>query len=214
MVESNRILFILAHYDDESFSAGTIKRLIERGKHVSVLIVCGLGATLDDDRRDTFESNMKKLGAEGMYFKYLDLTLRDLKEDVKAELKNGLYKVIMEGSYDTIFTNHSGDIHHDHQEVSNMVRTVCRPQSIDIIKKLYEVYVPGSAEYGTGINDFKTIVNVSGVDKIRSECILRYGNHLKGASSFYTARASSEYFGQLYGMKQAEIFKLVWDRSL
>ena len=208
-----KALFVLAHLDDEAFSAGTIKKMTDDGIEVSILIICGNGNAIDDMRPGIFKKNLELMGASGYTFKYFDLTLPYLGLDAIVELKEAIFRVIDNSQCDMVFTNNSGDLHSDHRTVSELVRTVCRPRSCNV-ETLYECYVPGSTEYGTGTDEFKTIVDISNTIQTKQQCMLNYGRYLKGASSYETAKYSSQYYGDLYNFNYAEIFKMLWDRSL
>lgn len=213
-----KVLFVLAHYDDEAFSAGTIRKMVDEGDTVSVLIICGAGAgdKHDYERQDIFYKNIEIMGAVGHMRLYNDLDLSYLDYEQKESIKSTITRMLRTTEADTVITNNLEDIHPDHRVVSKLVRTVCRPRSAgaEKVEKLLECYVPGAAEYGNGIDDFKIISDISDTYPVRQECILAYGDYLKGASSYNTAKVSAEYFGELYNFDYAEIFKLVWDRSL
>ena len=204
------ILYVLAHFDDETFSSGTIIKQVREGHNVNVLIICGNGADLNDDRYSIFNTNMSLIKATGYSLKYFDLTLRDLKEDIKIEIKKSIEKFINNHQIDIVYTNHGGDLHSDHQVVSEMIRVVCRPYSN--IEALYECYVPGAAEYGKGVNNFNTIVDITEIANLKSQCVLNYKNYLKNGSSHDTCMLQSQYIGSLYGFKYAEHFKMIWQK--
>ena len=208
-----KIVFILAHFDDEAFSSGTIRKFVDDGHSVNILIVCGNGGSLHDDRKKIFIKNLELMGATGGSLGYFDLTLAGLDSSTKIELKESIETYIFDNKFDTVFTNNSGDIHTDHTTVSELVHVVCRPRSCEV-KTLYECYIAGSTEYGKGTDDFKTIVDINPTILTKQQCVLNYNKHLKGAASYESIKYSSLYFGDMYGFNYAEIFKLVWDRSL
>jgi len=207
------ILFVFAHFDDESFSAGTIKKLVDKGHSVNVLIICGNGKEFDDNRKNIFHTNITLLGCEGSYLKYFDLTLGDLKEDVKIEIKDALSLIIMSENISEVYTNCLNDLHSDHRVVSEMVRVVCRPNTKKVITKLYECYIPGSLEFGILWDDFKTIVDISDYANLKSQCILNYSNYLKSMDYHKISMLNSQYNGALYGFDYAERFKLIWEKQ-
>ncbi len=208
-----KIVFILAHFDDEAFSSGTIRKLVDDGHSVNILIICGNGGSLNDDRKKIFIKNLELMGASGGSLGYFDLTLAGLDSSIKTELKRSIERHVSDNKFDIVFTNNSEDIHTDHTTVSELVRVVCRPRACEV-KKLYECYISGSAEYGKGTDDFKTIVDIDPTILTKKQCVLNYNKHLKGAASYNSINYSSQYFGDMYGFNYAEIFKLIWDRSL
>jgi len=206
------ILFVFAHFDDESFSAGTIKKLVTEGNNVSILIICGNGKDLEDDRKDIFQKNISLLGCDGSFLNYFDLTLDDLKEDVKREIKDSLTNLILSEKIDIVYTNNADDMHSDHKAVSALVRTVCRP-SITNIKSLYECYISGATEFGSYLWNYNTIIDITYYANPKGQCLKNYDKYLKGASSHEASMNHSRYIGSLYNMNYAETFKLIWHKE-
>lgn len=205
-------LFIFAHYDDEAFSAGTIKKMVSTGEEVSILTICGNGLVLNDNRHQTFLKNCELLGATGYTLKYFDLTLKDLDSDITQNIKSTISKLINDLEITDVYTNNGSDMHDDHIVVSLWVRTVCRP-SISRAQSLNECYISGATEYGLGIYNFTTVVDITDFANIKSQCLLNYGSHLKGASSQDTAIKHSQYIGSIYNMKYAETSRLIWQKK-
>ena len=215
MLNSKKVLFVLAHYDDESFSAGTIKKMINLGIEVSVLIICGNGDSLSDPRRDAYLNNWRNIIPQVEIFTlgYFDLSLNSLGNDVRLELAQSVRDYIYSYAPDTVITNNSGDIHRDHKFVSDMIRVITRPSQEHNVKKLYECYVPGSTEYGEGVNAFTHIVDISNEAPYRDTIIGNYELPDRGMSNQAGARLSSQYFGMLNNCAMAEIFKPIYTRS-
>lgn len=205
-------LFVFAHYDDEAFSAGTIRKMVANGEEVHILIICGNGFTLDDDRHTIFLKNCDLLGATNYTLKYFDLTLKDLDSEVTQDIKSVITKLISNLNITNVYTNNGGDLHDDHKIVSLWLHTVCRP-SISKVQSLSECYIPGANEYGSGIHDFTTVVDITDFNDIKNQCLLNYGTHLKGASSQDAAIKHSQYIGSIYNMQFAETFKTIWQKK-
>ena len=206
------ILFVFAHYDDEAFSAGTIRKMVNEGHNVQVLIICGNGYVLDEPRKEMFKKNVGLMGCCGSTLKYFDLTLSDLKEEVKSEIKASVSQLIIDDKIDYVYTNHSGDLHPDHKIVSDMIRTACRP-GLTTIKGLYECYISGATEYGLGIYNFNIIVDVTDTYPIKKQCFVNYDTHLKNGSSWEVTNNCSKYIGGLYNIQYTEMFKLIWEKQ-
>ena len=214
MLNSKKVLFVLAHYDDESFSAGTIKKMVNAGIEVLVLIVCGNGSSLNDQRREIFTKNIEHVlkcqaGAVG----YFDLTLNDLTNDIRMTLEESVRDYIYSYAPDTIITNNSGDLHKDHKFVSEMIRIISRPSQEHNIKNLYECYIPGATEYGEGTDKFTCIVNITNELPYRDTCIGNYDLPSGGISNQSGARITAQYFGALNACHAAEIFKPIYTKQ-
>ncbi len=207
-MENKNIMFVLAHYDDEAFNWGTIKKYLNEGANISIVIVCGNGNSLNDERRDIFFDNCSKNGVWYDNLNFFDLTLSDLEHSIKAKIKNHLTKIISLKKIDWIITNNSDDLHEDHQTVSKMIRTVCRPYQTSV-KKLYECYIPGSEFNSADLSVFKTIVDISDTIDDKHDCFISY----RDLSPFYMNASNnhSKYLGSLYNIEYAEQFKLIWE---
>ena len=211
MLNSKKVLFVLAHYDDEVFSTGTIKKMINHGIEVSVLIICGDGSSLGDPRRKIFTKNIEQvLKCHAGVVGYFDLTLNDLKTDVRMMLEESVRDYIYSYAPDTIITNNSTDLHNDHKFVSEMVRIISRPSQEHNIKRLYECYIPGATEYGEGTDKFTYIVNVTNELSYRDTCISNYDLPTRGLTNQAGARITAQYFGALNACHSAEIFKPIY----
>lgn len=210
MLNSKKVLFVLAHYDDESFCAGTIKKMLEKKISVHILIMCGEGRNLDDSRGSIFNENLKNLfgGAWSQKFNFFDLTLSTLDHSVQDKIKKELKDYIYAIAPDTIITHSSNDLHDDHKWVSQAVRIITRPSLNHKIKKLYECYIPGSFEYGNNkLSEFSTIVDIADSLPYKSTCVNNYNLSAEGVSNLNGSIISSQYFGMLNNMKAAEIYK-------
>lgn len=205
-------LFIFAHYDDEVFSIGTIAKMLDNNQEVNILIICGNGYSLEDERKYIFDKHAKELGIKTYSLKYFDLTLNDLKFDVTREIKSSISRLIYDLGITKVYTNSSNDLHDDHKIVSTWVRTVCRPLNTKI-KALYECYISGANEYGTNDSTFNTIVDISNYQDMKYDYMKDYKDYLKNGSSKEVSNTHSRYIGSLYGMDYAEIFKLIWKRE-
>jgi len=210
MLNSKKVLFVLAHYDDESFSAGTIKKMVDKGIEVSVLFICGLGKDLEDKRRDVCWENSKLIGYTPYDLRYFDLTLNSLDNDVRLKMEQSVRDYIFSFAPDTVITNHGGDLHSDHRFVSKMVRIITRPSQHHNIKNLYECYVPGAAEYDEGTQMFNTVIDITSEFREKIKCLANYNLSTNGVSNLNGAEISSKYFGNLYGVGVAEIFKPIY----
>jgi len=205
------VMFVFAHYDDEAFSFGTIKKHIDAGDSVSIVIVCGNGASLEDNRKTIFLKNCESYNIWFDNLNFFDLTLSDLQHDIQNQIKTYLTTTISVKKIDIVYTNNSSDLHSDHRKVSQMIRTICRPSKTNI-QALYECYIPGAAEYNqTDLSGFKTIVDVSAYIKEKNEVLDKYNDYLSGASDKIGSLLHAKYIGNLYYMEYAEQFKLIWE---
>ncbi len=162
---------------------------------------------------NAYTTNAKKLGLTYSSFGYFDLTLNSLNNEVIDGIKEAVSAYIDNEKIDTVFTNHGGDLHSDHKKLSEMVRIICRPSSSNV-KALYECYVPGAAEYGEGVQEFRTVVDTTEYRAVSDACAKEYGSLMKNATSMDGIWNSSQYFGSLNGFKFAEIFKCIFNKDM
>ena len=134
--ESNRVLVVAAHPDDEVLGCGgTIARHSDAGDQVHILIVAE-GATSRQDQRDRHEAAQKLsalaqaahtagsiLGAAGVEL----LDLPDNRLDSLDRLD--LIKLIEERIYgyrpNVVYVHHVGDVNVDHRRLLEAVVTAC-----------------------------------------------------------------------------------------
>lgn len=209
MFNSKKVLFVLAHFDDEVFSAGTIKKLTTSGIIVDVLIICGQGHDLVNNREEIFRKNSEMLGYNCYIMRRFDLSLNTMSLDGQLETEKIIKDYIYSMAPDTVITHNKNDLHMDHKWVSDKVRIITRPSQDHNIKNLYECCVPGSTEYGDGF-DYDTIVNITNEQPYKTTCVQNYNLGVNGVSNFNGSMVSSEYFGMLHNMKRAEVFKTIY----
>jgi len=115
-----------------------------------------------------------------------------------------------------IFYTHSKDLHGEHTIVSECMDVVCRPRQHSSIQKLYHFAIPGNIDWSR--NDFhhNTFVDIS--DHIPSwgkkHNIGKYKPYPDlDPLSYQKIESRDEYYGSIIGVRRAETFQLIFDRS-
>jgi LmbE family N-acetylglucosaminyl deacetylase len=209
-----KILFVLAHMDDEIYHAGTISKLREQGHKVYLFTVCGQGRKDDEQYEKRFKAYDKvvKLLFDG----YKSLNLYDLTlthEDEKL-IKHNLGNFIYSYDIDTVYTHFKHDLHDEHKLVSKCVRTECRPATSKVCE-LYECYTPGSTEYGGNFNidEWNEFININKYLTLKVDIMKLYNNELKGANTVDSTLDCNSYFARLYNQSYTEIFKCIYRKG-
>src|SRR5699024_5560106 len=121
-------LFVVAHPDDESDSAGgTIHKLVKEGHKVAVAIMVSqaaarrdLSATLSADEAEA----MKILGVEKVY--HADFPNIKMNTVPHLELVQFIESCIDDWSAEAIVTHHPTDTNNDHVMTSYAAQAACR----------------------------------------------------------------------------------------
>ena len=144
-LRNKKILFVVAHPDDEIIgTGGTMHKLVkDYGCEVRVLIL-GEGLTSRSDKRDTAEWKEKirihKMNVENAkdLIGYDSLRLFDFPDNRfdsvdLIDLIKVIEKEKKEFKVETIFTHHGGDLNIDHQKTFEAVITAVRPLTEELV---------------------------------------------------------------------------------
>lgn len=164
-----KILVIAAHPDDEVLGmGGTIKKLVNKGAEVHLLIVTD-GSTsqyrndkylqkIIDEKKTETKNCADILGVKAIYYG----NLPDMKLDAvpHIQINQVVEKYIDEVRPDTVFTHFWGDVNADHQNVYKSTLVAVRPVMGQLVKRLYCYQVPSSTEWTPCKPDTMFVPNV------------------------------------------------------
>jgi LmbE family N-acetylglucosaminyl deacetylase len=214
-----KVLFLLAHPDDEAYGPyGTIVKLVREGHDVQVYCMCnGRRPGFEDVGRarvKRFTDNIDIAGAKWKVWDNNDLTL-DIKE--MSEFVNTL--VDME-KFDAVYTHNISDMNRDHRILAEAALVACRPKPASTVNELYFFEVPSSTDWtfykvqpvfqpNAYVEIAEDIMNLK---EIALEAYDTETYEFPDARSVEAMITLAKYRGYQVGYKSAEAFQLVFSR--
>lgn len=210
-----KILFVIAHLDDESFGpAGTIAKLSEKNE-VVVLSLCK-GDRLRDKklskkRIESFKQSSKILNFIPIIKNNTDLELEEKKCHLDIE------QSIKEIKPEIVYTHNISDIHAEHRMVSNSCLVSCRPKYDSVVRELYMFETVASTEWAfhqiEPIFTPNVYVNITNYYDLKVKSLSLYDTEIYSfpdARSIKSVDILSSYRGRQIGVEKAEAFKLIF----
>jgi LmbE family N-acetylglucosaminyl deacetylase len=213
-----KILFALAHPDDEAFGpCGTIRKLVMGGHDVTIASMCDgsrPGAEhVRMERQHAFRESCKILGVHGIIGAAPDLTMG------YTEVVNYATDLIHRVCPDIVYTNNISDINADHRMLAEACMIASRPKPGSGVRELYFCEVPGSTDwtFHQMLPAFEpsVFVDVGEVVEYKEHCISLYSTEhytFPDARSTESAVVLAKRRGSCVGVEYAEAFKLVFSR--
>lgn len=215
-----KILVIAPHPDDEILGVGgTIARLIDEGKEVSVCIVTKgqepmFSTVIIEKTRNEARRAHGYLGVKGTIF--LDFPAASLETISRNELNSKILNVIQTIKPEIMFVPHYGDMQKDHQLVFESCMVAIRPKYEHVVSKVFAYETLSETEWN--------IQNVNNIflPNVYFDITLYLENKIKALSFFETqlaefpnarsleaVEALAKYRGSSVNKKAAEAFQLV-----
>ena len=158
MTNSNQVLVVSAHPDDEVLGCGgTIARHADLGDRVQILVVAE-GSTSRQQKRDVARardelSALAKaaqtagsiLGAAGV--ELLDLPDNRLDSLNRLDLIKRIEECVERHKPECVYVHHAGDVNIDHRRLHEAVVTACRPTPGQPVRRLLSYEVASSTEW-------------------------------------------------------------------
>lgn len=213
-----KILFILAHPDDESFGpGGTIARLaVDNDVHVFSL--CN-GARpgmeeVSKTRVRSFYKACELLGAKATIHNVPDLSLTYPGTVAKVE------NIIIQMKPDVVYTHNMSDVNMDHRIVAEACIVACRPKPSSTVKELYFTEVPASTDWSFSkvqpVFEPNTYVDITNFIELKKQALALYVTETyeyPDARSVEAMEARAKHRGSQVGYNYAEAFQLVFARK-
>ena len=210
-----KILFMLAHPDDEAFGpAGTIMQLAETNDVLVVSLCNGErpgSPHVGKDRVDAFVKSCNILGADWKIYDTPDcaLTYDDTLKTIET--------IINHDMPDIVYTHNISDIHRDHRLVAECCMVACRPKPSSTVKELYMCELPASTDWSFGqiepIFNPNVYKDVSDFIGIKEQVMMLYGTEVyehPDARSIESMKTMAKNRGRQSGVIYAEAFQLVF----
>ena len=179
-MNTNRIMAIVAHPDDEVLGCGgTLARLAHEGHQVHVVYVTG-GET---------SSGHKRLGESGAACEILGLEApihlgfddQQLATGYHIELNEVIRDKVQELGPNIIYTHAREDLNSDHRRVHEAVMVACRPTRDCPVTELYTFCV-SSWDFGEfGNFQANTYVNINPYMNTKQKAMTVYSTEVQGA---------------------------------
>jgi len=220
-----RVLIIAAHPDDEVLGCGgTIANLTDSGHYVYVGILgTGIAARYEDhtiEVTDQILSLKKNLHEAANILGVTDVftyNLSDNQFDLEGFLK---IVTIIEGLINriepsVIYTHHAGDLNIDHELTAKAVITATRPQSGNLVEKIYSFEVLSSTEWAFNSKRAfcpNVYVNIENYLSQKLEAVSKYKDELRQfphPRSLGGIKTLAAYRGQTVGLSYAEAFEII-----
>lgn len=213
-----RILFIVAHPDDDILgSGGTIAKLSKKGSIIHVVFLTD-GETSRDNildpnklihkRKNNAKKALKILGCNSTDFlNYQDQRLDSLEF---LDIVKNIEKIIKSFKPDKIFTHYENDLNLDHQITCRAVVTASRPKSGSNINELIFFEIPSSTNWNL-TKEFKPnyYIDISSTLSLKKKALNIYKDEMRPfphPRSIKAIESLSYYRGSSSGCKAAEAF--------
>ena len=213
-----KILFLVAHPDDEAYGpAGTIAKL-SKDNDVIVISLCN-GARpgsehVKESRSSAFIKSCTLLGARWVMYD---------NDDCSLEYRNTLAQVEMIINYhkpDIVYTHNISDIHKDHSLLADCCLVACRPKPGSLVKELYFFEIPSSTDWAFGQIEPRfnpnRFIDITEYIAKKKEAMHLYTTEIykwPDARSIKAIELSAENRGRQVGAEYAEAFQLVFSHD-
>lgn len=214
MKQSERILVVCAHPDDETLGlGGTLALHAQKGNMVSVLVFADGQFGRDKtpkgikDRQDQAKKACSILGLTEIKF----LNYEDQKLDVISlvDLVFHIELAIKKLKPDTVYTHYWGDANQDHRKVFEASLIATRPTPTSTVKRFICFETPSSTEWGN--NNFKPNLFIK-IDQVINKKLRAVKQYKKEINSFPHPRSTdaiinrAHFWGSSVGVNYAEAF--------
>jgi len=194
----NNILIVVAHLDDETLGMyGTIQKLQENNNIIIYVMCKGRDKKNSDERLKVIFNLYKHKNIDIIVDEYYDLTLNQEPYNIIADK---IRKTIIENNIDTVYTN-AMDLHFEHCIINKCTKVASR----NIIKKLYEIYIPVSSDIKQFTSEY--IVKIDLKEKIKA--CQKYKTEIN-KNTINKIKRFNQYIGSKYNKKSAELFNVVF----
>jgi len=214
-------LIVAAHPDDEVLGmGGTLAKLVNLGHDVHVVFFTDGESSRGRGRVQEAVSRMNsaKLAAAVIGYSISNIQNFNFPDNgldtvPLLDLVQKLEAVIDEVKPNCVYTHHHNDLNIDHRRVHMATMTACRPQPGNLVKLIYEFYVPSSSDWNTvRENHANTFVDISEFIACKYQAIDCYKDEIREyphQRSLTAIKISDQYFGNMVGLAHAEAFNLI-----
>lgn len=213
-----KILFVIAHPDDEAFGPYGTMATLAKEHEVYLLCMCNGkrpgSEYVSESRLKAFENNCTRLGLVNWHV----LDNADLTLEYNATVKE-LEKCIKEIQPEVVYTHNISDLNKDHRTVADATMVACRPMPGSSVNELYFYEVQSSTDWSFAQVQpaFAPTVyqDISEFILTKKQALANYTTEAHAAPdarSLDAMVASARHRGCQVGVDYAEAFQLVFSR--
>jgi len=214
-----KILFLLAHPDDEAYGPyGTIVKLVKQGHKVTVFCLCNGerpgNEKVSADRVFAFKENCELAGVEWKIQNNPDLSLK------YNETVANVTGIIDFFKPDAVYTHNISDLNNDHRILAEAALVACRPKPASTVNELYFFEVPSSTDWTFSqvqpAFEPNTYIDITDYIEDKKLALARYSTEtypFPDARGVEAMETLSKYRGYQVGYNNAEALKLVFKRG-
>jgi len=216
-----KVLFIVAHPDDEALGlGGTIARHVQNGDEVyGISMTNGVGARGDNLTAIHNRIENSKKASEILGFKWINqyefpdnamdtVPLIEITKKIEEVKKTILPNII--------YTHSSADLNIDHRIVSQATLTAFRPQPNELWQEIRTFEVPSATDFGhksiTGSFNPNLYIDISKTIQLKINALNIYFEEMRKfphSRSFEGVKNLSLYRGSQVGILNSEAFEII-----
>ena len=214
-----KILFVVAHSDDESLGAGgTLAKYSQLGTEIKgMYFTNGVSARAENESG----KDLRKINADNVStilgFKWIfqgDFPDNQLDKVPLLEIVKKIEEVKLEFNPDLIFTHSAADLNLDHRKIAEAVLTAFRPQPNETYTEILSMEIPSATDFGH-INLYgyfapNVYVNIEETWNLKMRSLQQYQDEMRPAPhsrSIEGIENLAKYRGFQVGLWMAEAFQ-------
>lgn len=212
MMKNNDILVISAHPDDEILGlGGTLRKHIEKGDRVSVVIFCEAETMRYRDKnvglKKMAEDAGKLIGFNSI--KFLDFPDQHLDKYSLVDIIKPIEEIVENLKPKIVYTHFYGDINKDHKIIAEASIVALRPFK-NLVENLIAYETPSSTEWQIPYNFSPNFfVDITNTLKFKLKAIEFYKSEVykpPHPRSLESLKSRASYWGTFCNMQYAEAF--------
>ncbi len=222
MSSLNKILFLVAHSDDEILGCGGTLFKKSANSVIDLLILADGSSSRGESLTISRDSITKKIHSQLIHpGKIFFLNLPDNKMDSMPllEIISKVHQSCGENLsniYSEVYTHSSKDLNIDHQIASKITRILFRPSPNAITKGIFEFETPSATDWSFQNFHPNLYENIENSLEFKKMALDLYSEELRSyphPRSLEAILNLSRYRGSAIGLAYAEAFEIIWQKN-